>query len=155
MQRALGTAGKRLNIDDIAITNNPPTAPVILKGDVNADDEISIADVTALINIILSETQPTGELLYRADVNDDSEVGIADITALINIVLTQDDNGAPRWDAFATGATLTACAAHGNVVEVYDMDGQLVAQGALISRSLPRGTYVVVCNNQSKKIIIK
>ena len=149
------TAGKRLNIDDIAITNNPPTAPVILKGDVNADDEISIADVTALINIILSETQPTGELLYRADVNDDSEVGIADITALINIVLTQDDNGAPRWDAFATGATLTACAAHGNVVEVYDMDGQLVAQGALISRSLPRGTYVVVCNNQSKKIIIK
>ena len=121
----------------------------------NADDEISIADVTALINIILSETQPTGELLYRADVNSDNEVGIADITALINIVLNQEENGAPRWEAFASNGTLTAYAAHGKVVEVYDMDGQLVAQGALISKALPRGVYVVVCNNQAKKIIIK
>ena len=124
-------------------------------GDANLGGSVNVADATQI------QMYCAGYLDFRqiaqafADVNDDSEVGIADITALINIVLTQDDNGAPRWDAFATGATLTACAAHGNVVEVYDMDGQLVAQGALISRSLPRGTYVVVCNNQSKKIIIK
>lgn len=54
-------------------------------GDINKDGEISIADVTELVNIILSDT--TDYDLALADVNEDGDVSIADITELANIIL--------------------------------------------------------------------
>lgn len=52
-------------------------------GDVNSDNEVNIADVNALINIILdgSGNNPA------ADVNGDHEVNIADVNTVINIIL--------------------------------------------------------------------
>ena len=51
-------------------------------GDVNGDGEINIADVNALIGMILSgQTQASG------DVNGDNEVNIADVNALIGLIL--------------------------------------------------------------------
>ena len=51
-------------------------------GDVNGDGEVNIADVNAVIDMILSSnTLPTG------DVNGDGEVNIADVNALIDLVL--------------------------------------------------------------------
>ncbi len=58
-------------------------------GDVNRDGQISIADVTALVNIILGKDN-TEPYLYdhkAADVNRDQNVSIADVTALVNIIL--------------------------------------------------------------------
>ena len=57
-------------------------------GDVNNDGSVTIADVTALVNIILgkSETPASGV----ADVNNDGSVTIADVTALVNIILGKD-----------------------------------------------------------------
>ena len=53
-----------------------------LNGDVNGDNELSIADVNALIEMILTvDQQPSG------DINQDSEVNIADINALIDMIL--------------------------------------------------------------------
>ena len=52
-------------------------------GDVNGDGEVSIGDVTALINILLSN----GSTSPAADVNGDGEVSIGDVTALIDILL--------------------------------------------------------------------
>lgn len=52
-------------------------------GDVNADGEIGIADINALIDIILS----TLDSFPTADVNGDNEVNVADINALIDIIL--------------------------------------------------------------------
>ena len=55
-----------------------------LTGDVNSDGEINIADINALIDIIL-----TGAVSNpNADVNGDSEVNIADINAVIDLILT-------------------------------------------------------------------
>ncbi|MBR1787569.1 MAG: hypothetical protein IJ762_00055 [Bacteroidaceae bacterium] len=54
-------------------------------GDVNEDDNVSIADVTALVNIVLGKT--TDYQVKVADVNEDNSVSIADVTALVNIVL--------------------------------------------------------------------
>ena len=51
-------------------------------GDVNGDGEINIADINALIDIILS-----GEIQTTADVNGDGEVNIADINSVIDIIL--------------------------------------------------------------------
>ena len=54
-------------------------------GDVNKDGSITIADVTALVNIILGKSTDYDEQL--ADVNGDKSVTIADVTALVNIIL--------------------------------------------------------------------
>ena len=62
-----------------------PTSHFIV-GDVNGDGEVSIGDVTALIDILLSG-QADADTRVRADVNGDGEVSIGDVTALIDILL--------------------------------------------------------------------
>ncbi len=57
-----------------------------LRGDVNDDGEINIADINAIIDIIL-DGNVNDDILERADVNSDGEVNIADINALIDIIL--------------------------------------------------------------------
>lgn len=61
----------------------------ILLGDVNNDGEITIADVTALVNIVLGkdDTEPYQYDHEAADVNGDGSITIADVTALVNTIL--------------------------------------------------------------------
>ena len=56
----------------------------VVKGDVNGDREVNIADVNAVIDVILG-----GQDIYegRDDVNGDGEVNIADVNAIIDIIL--------------------------------------------------------------------
>ena len=61
--------------------------PTFLTGDVNADREVSIGDLTALIEILLAGRAPDSEMAKRADVNCDGEISIGDVTALIEILL--------------------------------------------------------------------
>ena len=58
-------------------------APELLRGDVNGDGEVNIADINALIDGILSD-----DLLDVMDVNGDGEVNIADVNALIALILS-------------------------------------------------------------------
>ena len=53
-------------------------------GDVNGDREVNIADVNAVIDIILGGNSST---TAAADVNGDGEINIADVNAIINIIL--------------------------------------------------------------------
>ena len=62
------------------------TAPAGLKGDVDNDNKLSISDVTALINYLLSHN--TAINLQNADVDGDTKIGISDVTGLINMLLT-------------------------------------------------------------------
>ncbi len=99
---AFSTSGLTITYDDFAhaIVNNDETSATInladvdymclgeveasLKGDVNGDGEVNIADINAAIDTIL-----TGDTNARADVNGDSEVNIADINSLIDIILAK------------------------------------------------------------------
>jgi hypothetical protein len=54
----------------------------VVKGDVNGDGEVNIADVNTAIDMILS-----GNSTAAADVNGDGEVNIADVNTLIDIIL--------------------------------------------------------------------
>ena len=54
----------------------------VIEGDVNGDGEVNIADVNAIIDLILS-----GNMDPKGDVNGDSEVNIADVNAVIDIIL--------------------------------------------------------------------
>jgi len=61
------------------------------KYDVNGDGVLTIADVTALVNIILGKaTRESDSEQYDfdvTDVNGDGQTTIADVTALVNIIL--------------------------------------------------------------------
>ncbi len=99
---AFSTSGLTITYDDFAhaIVNNDETSATInladvdymcfgeveasLKGDVNGDGEVNIADINAVIDTIL-----TGDTNARADVNGDSEVNIADVNSLIDIILAK------------------------------------------------------------------
>jgi len=63
-----------------------PVERTILPGDANLDGEVTIADVTAVVNRILSKEMETFSE-ENADVNGDGTITIADVTALVNIIL--------------------------------------------------------------------
>ncbi len=58
-----------------------------LRGDANDDGDVNIADVTALIDYLLSGSND-GINLDNADCNQDSDVNIGDVTALIDFLLS-------------------------------------------------------------------
>ena len=66
------------NVNEVFVEgDNVPVA-----GDVNGDDEVSIADVTMLVDLLLR--QQSNE---RSDVNGDGETSISDLTVLVNILM--------------------------------------------------------------------
>ena len=58
-----------------------------LRGDVNGDGDVNIADVTMLISSILSNGDVMVTNQVNADVDADNDVNISDVTALIGLVL--------------------------------------------------------------------
>jgi hypothetical protein len=77
--------------DEVNIADVNVVIDVVLGGDnaaadVNGDGEVNIADVNTTINCILG----SGNLLddYMSDVNRDGEVNIADINVIIDIILS-------------------------------------------------------------------
>jgi hypothetical protein len=53
-----------------------------IKGDVNGDQEVTIADVNVVIDMIIS-----GKTDLKGDVNGDQEISIADVNVIIDIIL--------------------------------------------------------------------
>ena len=68
----------------------------VIRGDVNCDGFVTIDDVTALINYLLTD-DATGIDMSNADTNIDEQINITDVTVLINYLLTdcwpEDDLG--------------------------------------------------------------
>ena len=64
--------------------NNFPAE--FIRGDVNGDGHVNIADVTSLIDYLLGSN--TGADINAADVNEDGNVNIADVTSLIDYLLS-------------------------------------------------------------------
>jgi hypothetical protein len=59
-------------------------------GDVNNDGTISVADVMALVNIVLGENTANYNM-KAADMNKDESISIADAMAIVNIILGQTE----------------------------------------------------------------
>ncbi len=62
--------------------------PMFLRGDVNGDNEVDIADVTALIDLLLSGETISPATNPAADCNLDNSIDIADVTALADYLLS-------------------------------------------------------------------
>ena len=74
-------------VRDMYFSNEGGSTPTVLIGDVNNSGDVSIADVTALIDYLLSG-DATGLNLAAADCNNSGDVSIADVTALIDYLLS-------------------------------------------------------------------
>lgn len=73
-------------IRKIALTATTGTQQEVTIGDVDGDGNINIADVTVLINYLLTDQGIAS--LEAADVNKDGRISIDDVTRLIEILLT-------------------------------------------------------------------
>ena len=78
------TTGVGLNFDAIFFYRDKAQGIV---GDVTGDGKVDIADVNAIINIMLGKTVTSDELLVTSDLTGDGKVDIADVNAVINIML--------------------------------------------------------------------
>lgn len=74
------TSGEEIHFPDE--TCNVTSLQPSIHGDVNGDGEVNIADINAVIDMILSD-----RFDVKGDVNGDGEVNIADINAVIDIIL--------------------------------------------------------------------
>ena len=77
-----GTESVWSNIEHVTITGNGDE-PLI--GDVNGDGEVSIADVTAIIDYLIGQNDGINK--PAADVNNDGEISIADVSDIIDMLL--------------------------------------------------------------------
>ena len=129
------------------------------RGDVNLDGSVSISDVTALIDYLLSGSiEPFDE--YAADVNEDESISIGDVTSLIDFLLSGNAVvlAAPRWDAVPTANGIGIENPAGECLEVFDMDGNMVADIHKVgsqSIQLPVGIYMVTSDTDSRKVVVK
>ena len=57
-----------------------------LFGDVNLDGEVSVADVNAVLDVILGGENDE-QLHQRADVNRDGEVSVADVNSIVDVIV--------------------------------------------------------------------
>ena len=83
--------GDDLQINVVDFQNYVEPQPQGLRGDVNLSGDVTIADVSALIDYLLTE-DPTGISLENADCNLVDGVNIADVSKLIDYLLTES------WD---------------------------------------------------------
>ena len=100
-QEKVGSTIYETLLDNVTIVNAThytfamPANPVRIQvtysksalGDVNWDGSITIADVTALLNIILGKDTAGAYNHAAADVNADGDITIDDVIALVNIIL--------------------------------------------------------------------
>lgn len=81
------TQTNKYQVRDVTDTYLPYLDAQTEPGDVNSDGEVNIADVTALIDYLLSGNDADIDM-NAADVNIDQDVNIADVTALIDLLLS-------------------------------------------------------------------
>ena len=87
--KTAGSSTEYCFIDDIEISYEETWTPEFIPGDVNNDQLVNIADVTALIDYLLDNTKEIN--LLAANMNGDDDVNIADVTALIDRLLNSAD----------------------------------------------------------------
>ena len=77
---AVGKYNLTLNLDEMKLVINKNQTTIT--GDVNADGDVNVMDITALIDIIMNDGDNP-----LADVNGDGDIDVRDITALIDIIM--------------------------------------------------------------------
>ena len=90
--------------------------------DVNADGQVNVADVTALISMVLNSVPAHGRI---GDLNHDNNINVSDVTALINMILTSSGGTEPEGESFTVnGETFRMVKVEGGTFEMGATDEQ-------------------------------
>ena len=81
-----GEYNMTIDLNEMKLYIEKVEAPIGLRGDVDGDGEVAIADVSALIDYLLTGNAE-GIVLANADCDEDGEIAIADVSALIDYLL--------------------------------------------------------------------
>ena len=134
------------------------TGQEVLLGDVNIDGQVNVTDVTLLISYQLGNAVSPFDT-QAADFNEDGVINITDVTMLINYVLSSSKKCAQHWDAVPVTGGILVDSPAGEVIEVYDMDGNcnavVLTTGDDVVIDLPAGIYVVATDDASRKVVVK
>ena len=132
------------------------TAPAFIRGDVNMDGDVTIADVTRLIDYLLSGD--TGNFDSRAaDVNQEGSITIADVTALIDYLLGGTWSTLKAWNALPAAGGISVINPTRETLEIFDLDANPVATVSETEAflPLPAGVYLVTGDTRSRKVVVK
>ena len=80
----IGPGGWKLRLNYATRKLVITSADAGIKGDVNGDGEVGVADVTMLVSLLLEQGENE-----NSDVNGDGETGVADLTALVAILMNK------------------------------------------------------------------
>ncbi len=119
-----------LSIICLALALTAVSANAAVYGDVNGDQEVNIADVNAVIDMILTANDD-----LAGDVNNDGEINIADVNSIIEVILGLHED--PVYDGPVVGgdiSMLTKYEAHQRMAlrygitnaHYYDLNGSLI-----------------------------
>ena len=67
------------------------TSSETMMGDVNGDEKVDVADVTALVNIIVNSAEPTDAQITAGDLDPDEGLTVNDVKALVEKILTDSN----------------------------------------------------------------
>ncbi len=128
----------------------------VLRGDVNGDGLVSVADVTLLIDYLLSGEMGEIFVYEAADMDQDNSISVADATLLIDMLLSSSSKSVRQWDAMPAEGGILIDNPSEEILEVYNLDGECVVTATVSATSeLPAGIYLVTSDNASRKVVVK
>ncbi len=125
-------------------------------GDVNMDGAVNISDVADLVNYLLNGDESNIDM-DAADVDQDGFIKISDVTELINKLLSPS-SAKLAWCAYPSDGGILCENYSGEMLEVYDFDGNCCAQmmsKGVETLALPAGIYIVASDTISLKVVVK
>ena len=134
----------------LALDNNIGTSVLlnkaVLLGDVNADENVNVSDVVAMVNYILGSNSSTFDAT-AADANGDNTLNVSDIVAIVNIILGGTSTATSQLDSMLEGATdeLTMRLASDNSIAL-SLDNHNDFTAFQFNLTLPEGSTLTNAN---------
>jgi hypothetical protein len=91
---------------------------VDIKGDVNGDGRVDIADVVSVVASIISNVTLNTRQFNAADMNNDNIIDVVDLVAIINTIFGGNPPNAPQWNGPDAQLALSRASGISNLMEV-------------------------------------
>lgn len=122
-------------VSALALTLSVPVVAAVVKGDVNGDGKVSIADIVMLCKYLVTDGTVTDE--SAADYNEDSQINAADLTGLKRAVMNTGQQTSS--DGLVTAVTFSDSA-----VTLTNADGKQISAEQAGNITVTDGTVITI-----------
>jgi|GEM_PF-4566790 len=137
------------NVDAIAVPTIgiPGIVQLGLNGDVNADGQINVIDIVAIVNIILMNHEPNEYEQWAGDLTNDGQINVLDVVSLVNSILT---NSPMNHDGFSQSNAEVIIENNKLIISNSKIAGfQLFIENEIVSSNLSDKWVEMSSNNMS------